>query len=266
MIIDIHAHAFPNELASRAMKVLCANSGIHPCSNGTCEELRASMRDAGIDRSVIMPIATKPSQARSINEWAAITPQHYENLLCFGSLHPSQGDWHEEIDWLVVNAIPGVKFHPDYQEFFVDDPKLTPIYRALADAGLIVLFHAGVDIGLPPPVHCSPERLARVLDAAPEMTVIAAHMGGYQCWDDVERYLAGRKLYFDTSYSLTDLGPDRMTELIRAHGADQILFGTDSPWTDQSAEVSGIRALQLTDDEITAILGQNASRLLSINT
>jgi predicted TIM-barrel fold metal-dependent hydrolase len=126
----------------------------------------------------------------------------------------------------------------------------------------MLLFHAGVDIGLPPPVHCPPERLSRVLDAVPGLTIIAGHMGGYQCWDDVHKYLAGRDLYFDTSYSLVDMGPENMTALMRAHGTDKILFGTDSPWTDQGPEIAGIRALPLEQSEINAILGENAAQLL----
>ncbi len=264
MIIDIHTHAFPDELAPRALAALSECSHVPPHTDGTCAGLSASMRCAGVDRSVIMPIATKPAQVGSINNWAAAINRQHRDLISFGTLHPQQDDLSAEIDRLAAEGIPGVKFHPDYQDFFVDAPEMIPTYRALAAAGLIVLFHAGVDIGLPPPVHCTPERLARVLDAVPALTVIAAHMGGYDCWDDVERCLVGRDLYFDTSYSLADLGSERMTALMRAHGAGRILFGTDSPWTDQSDEVAAIRALPLTDDEISAVLGGNAARLLSV--
>jgi predicted TIM-barrel fold metal-dependent hydrolase len=220
------------------------------------------MNRAGIDKAIVAPIATKPTQVRSINQWSKAINQQYDDLICFGTIHPGQDDWAQEIDHLVDDHIPGVKMHPDYQMFFVDDPNLTPIYRALADAGLVVLFHAGVDVGLPPPVHCTPDRLAHVLDAVPEMKVIAGHMGGYLCWDDVERYLLGRNLYIDTSFSLHDLGTNRMVELIRVHGVDRVLFGTDSPWTDQSVEVASIRALPLTSDEINVIMGGNAMRIL----
>ncbi len=263
MIIDMHAHAFPDALAARALEALTQNCDVHPFTDGTCAGLQASMRIAGINKSAIMPIATKPAQVRSINSWALEVSQQYEDLICFGTLHPRQTDWQAEIDRLVADGIPGIKLHPDYQEFFVDDLDVLPMYTALADAGLILLFHAGVDIGLPSPVHCTPERLSRVLNEVPSLTVIAAHMGGYSHWDDVERYLLGRELYFDTSYSHTDLGSERMVALMRGHGIHRILFATDSPWTDQRAEVAGIRALPLTDDEITMVLSSNAVRVLS---
>ena len=91
-----------------------------------------------------------------------------------------------------------------------------------------------------------------------------SHMGGYKCWDDVQRYLTGRDLYFDTSYSLADLGADAMALMIRAHGVERVMFGTDAPWTEQAAEVKGIRALDLTEKEIEAVLGGNAKRLLGV--
>jgi hypothetical protein len=262
MVIDIHTHAFPDALAERAVTTLAAIAQVPAYTDGTCVGLRDSQRAAGIDLSVIVPIATKPAQARAINAWAAEVNRRYADLLCFGSIHPAQQDWADEIARLAGDGIRGVKFHPDYQDFYVDELRLLPIYRALAQAGLIVLFHAGVDIGLPPPVHCPPLRLARVLDAVPELTVIASHMGGYAQWKDVKTHLLGRRLYFDTSYSLADLGAEQMMALIQGHGADRVLFGTDSPWTDQSVEARAIGNLPLTEVERTAILGGNACKLL----
>ena len=264
MLVDIHAHAFPDALAPRAMEVLSGNSGLQPSTDGTCSGLQISMNTAGIDLSVIAPIATKPSQVRGINAWAADVNSSNDDLICFGTLHPDQDDWQPEIEQMVASGIKGVKVHPDYQLFYVDEPRLIPIYQAIAHAGLILLFHAGVDIGLAPPVHCTPDRLAKALDAVPELVVIAAHMGGYKCWDDVQRYLTGRDLYFDTSYSLADLGADAMASMIRAHGVERVMFGTDAPWTEQAAEVNGIRALDLTEKEIEAVLGGNAKRLLGV--
>ena len=264
MIIDIHTHIFPDELAERAVARLVENAGIPAHSDGTAAGLLASMRRAGIARAALMPVATKPSQVRTINAGAAELNRLYPEFIAFGTLHPAQEDWAEEIARLVADGIPGIKLHHDYQQAFVDDARFLPIYQALADAGLLLLVHAGVDIGLPPPVHCPPARLAGVLDAVTNLTVIAAHMGGYACWDDVERYLIGRELYLDTSYSQTDLGAERMTAMIRAHGAERILFGSDSPWTDQQAAVAGIRGLALSEREKEAILGGNAARVLGI--
>lgn len=262
MIIDIHTHAFPDDLAARAIQHLTYENTIPVYSDGTCDGLTASMTKTGIDFSAIMPIATKPSQVRGINQWAVEVNQKYKNLHCFGTLHPLMDNWEEEIAALVSDGIKGVKLHPDYQNFFVDEPDMLEKYRHIADAGLILMLHAGVDIGLPEPVHCMPDRLAKVLDAIHGLKVVAAHMGGYKCWDDVEHYLVGKDMYFDTSYSLTDMGAERMVSLIKAHGVDKVMFGTDAPWTDAKLEVDAFQALPLDADQLAAVMGGNAEKLL----
>ena len=95
------------------------------------------------------------------------------------------------------------------------------------------------------------------------MRAIAAHMGGYLQWDEVERHLIGRDLFLDTSYSFGYLGEERMTALIRAHGAGRILFGSDSPWTEQAAALSALQSLHLAEEELNAISSLNAERLLA---
>jgi len=263
MIIDIHTHCFPDNLAPRAVPLLAEKGGISPFTDGTVACLKNSMKKAGIDFSVLQPIATKPEQTTGINRWA-VSMQN-GSIIAFGTLHPDYPDWKREIKWLWEAGIKGVKFHPDYQDFYVDDKKVFPIYEALAEAGMIMLFHAGKDIGYPPPYHCPPCRLRKVLDAFPGSIIIAAHMGGYENTYQVEKYLVGQDVYFDTSYSFDILGNGGMEKLIKQHGADRILFGTDSPWKDQEREVDNIRSLNLTEDEMEKILGGNAVRILKLS-
>lgn len=262
MLLDFHVHCFPDELAKKAVPALAAAAGIKPFLDGTISDLRRSMQEAGISRSVVQPVATRPQQVRKINTWAAANQS--ADLVFFASFHPDLADWRDEVKHIKELGLRGVKFHPDYQKFFVDEPRMLPIYEALFSEDLIILFHAGIDIGLPPPVHCTPERLARLVRLFPGGKIVAAHMGGYRCWEEVERHLAGRDIYFDTSYSLADLGREEMTRLIFAHDPEKILFATDSPWTSQQAEVAGIRELPLPSSFLDQILGLNAAALLGL--
>lgn len=264
MIVDCHTHAFPDALAPRAIAQLCARAGVTPRADGTLAGLREAMRRAGVDRAVVAPVATKPAQVRPIDEWAVAGARCEPAFIPFGGLHPAQEDWDDEVAWLLAQGVRGVKLHPDYQQVFVDDPAFIARMRSLADAGLVVLLHAGVDIGIPAPVHATPARLARLLDAVPGLTLIAAHMGGFRCWDEVERLLVGRDVYLDTCYSLPDLGPERALRMIRAHGTDKVLFGSDSPWADPADDLAFLRALSLEPDERDAILGGNTVRVLGL--
>ncbi|MGI6706318.1 MAG: amidohydrolase family protein [Clostridia bacterium] len=262
MIIDIHVHCFPDMLASKAIATLAEKGEIESYTDGTVTALKNSMDRAGVHVSVLQPIATKPQQTVGINRWA-VSVQN-ERIFTFGTIHPEHPRWEEEIKWLKKQGIKGVKFHPDYQQFYVDDKRVYPLYEKLFAEGMILLFHAGLDIGFPPPYHCTPERLAKVLDTFPGGVMIAAHMGGYRYTEDVKRYLAGREIYLDTSFSFKDMGAALMSELIKQHGVEKILFGSDSPWGKQTVEVSHIRSLGLGDEHVKAILGKNAARLLGL--
>lgn len=259
-VIDFHVHAFPDELASRAMEQLSEHSGVAPSYDGTISGLRCSMVRAGISASVLQPVATKPSQVRSINDWAASLREDW--LIPFGAIHPDFEDPRGELERIHILGIRGVKIHGDYQGSFVDDERYMPIYEALEDLGMILLFHAGVDIGLPPPVHATPERILKVHEAFPRLRIVAAHMGGFKMWDEVEECLLGRGIYFDTSYVRTFMEDERALRMMREHGLERILFATDAPWADQREEISWITSLGLSEDELAKILSENAVKLL----
>jgi hypothetical protein len=266
MVVDFHAHCFPDSLAPAAIPKLAAAGGIEARLEGTAAALKRSMGEAGISLTVVQPVATRPQQVRKINAWAAAEqaaqPRDGPRLLFFGALHPDLEDWRDEIGRIKKDGLRGVKLHPEYQNFYVDDERMFPIYESLFQEDLILLFHAGEDIGIPPPVHSLPERLARLLDRCPGGRVVAAHMGGFRCWEAVKRLLVGRDIYFDTSYSFAELGAAGMADLIRAHGANKILFGTDSPWTGQGEELARIRSLGLPQHDLERILFRNAVSLL----
>lgn len=262
MIIDFHVHCFAEEIAERAITSLSEAAGLTPKSNGTVAGIKTSMKKAGVDKSVLLSIATKPQQTHKITQWAASVQD--KNIIAFGSIHPDYEDWKDELYRLCEAGIKGIKFHPEYQEFYVDDPKLFPIYEKAAELGLIIIFHAGVDLGFPAPYHCPPERMKRVVRAFPGAKIVAAHMGGYDYWDEVECCLAGEQLYLDTSFSLHKMGREQFLRIASKHGYDRLLFATDSPWGDQSEEVERLRGMMLPNDVTEAVFGGNAARLLGL--
>jgi predicted TIM-barrel fold metal-dependent hydrolase len=262
MVFDFHVHCFPDDLAAKALAGLTQSSGIVPRTDGTIGGLKQSMGRAGIDFSIIQPIATKPAQTRDANDWAAGVQDH--EILSFGTLHPKLEHWREEAERIKMLGLKGVKFHPDYQDFFVDDEAMTPIYERLAELDLIILFHAGIDLGLPLPCHCPPDRLAKVVKRLSGARLVAAHMGGFRCWDEVEQHLVGLDLFFDTSYGLGHMQTDRFVRILKGHGVERCLFGTDSPWADQSAEIAKIEQVRLAPEDRQAVMEGNARKLLQL--
>lgn len=259
-VIDVHTHAFPDALAPSAIAALEAKGGLRAQYDGTIAGLTAEMDRAGIDVSVVQPVATKPAQVASINDWAASA--QCDRVVVFGAMHPDLDDAPTEISRMADLGIRGFKLHPEFQSFEPHDPRMADIYEAAVRHRMIVLFHAGADI-MYPSVRGTPESFATVIDAWPELTVVLAHLGGFQRWEGVAEHIAGRDVWLDTAYTPRHLPDDEFVALVRAHGAEHVLFGTDGPWTDPAEEIRHIRQLDLAEGEIEGILGGNAARLLA---
>ena len=261
MIIDFHTHIFPDALAPRAVGTVADAGGVKPALDGTYESLVRSMQAAGIDYAVTLPIATKPQQSKSINTFA-IDLQKKAGVVSFGGVHPFYEDWQGELVRLKKAGIRGIKLHPDYQGVYVDDPAYVELLRAARDLGLIVVIHGGKDIAFPKVHHCTPQRLRRILPDVKGLTLVAAHFGGWQCWDEVENDLTKTDIYIDTSFTIGQAPPARVRGILQKMDPTHVLFGSDSPWDDQKKAVEDILSLPISEEYQQNILGENARRLL----
>jgi len=260
-VIDIHTHAFTEELAERAVAHLVGLNGLTPAYDGTVEALLAAMDHAGVAISVTQPVATKPTQVVRINDWSASIAS--DRIVPFGAMHPGFEEPAGEVARMASFGLKGFKMHTEYQDFKPDEPRLDPICEAAVEHGLIILFHAGLDTDVPTD-NGRPERFARLLDRHPGLTVVLAHMGGWRLWGGVHEHLAGRPIYLDTSLSLGHMTDDAFLELVEQHGTDRVLFGSDGPWGYVGEELAWLRQLPLAEVDLEAILGANTARLLGI--
>lgn len=258
-IIDMHTHAFPSALAPAAVAALVEAGGVTAHYNGTLGGLVASMDRGGVERSLVAPVATKPSQVATINDW--VLGMDRTRIIPFGAMHPDFPQPAEELARLAEAGVKGFKLHSQNQDFSPDEPRMDAIYEAAIELGLIILFHAGGFV-VQQGTEARPEHFARTLDAHPRLRCILAHMGSYLYWDEVREHLLGRNVYFDTAYVPGNLPDAELLALIRDHGVDKVLFGSDGPWTDVGAQVVHLRRLGMTPAEEEAVFGGNALRLL----
>lgn len=266
MLIDFHTHAFNPKIAERAISQLEKCAGIVPFTRGRIEQLIDRMDEWGVDKSVVLSIATKPTQQKIVNDWAAEINAQEDRLICFGSVHPDAENACEEVERIKERGLCGIKLHPDYQRFLADDPRLDDIYDAIAQSGLPVTLHAGYDCYSPELVHCPPERSAKLIKRHPKLKLVLAHLGANDRWQEVYDMLAGtgEELYFDCSF--TAACPDElMTRIIKKHGVERILFGSDCPWESAAVIAEKLLRCDLTDDERDKIFSGNAMRLLELN-
>ena len=266
MVIDFHTHIFPDKIAAKTIEHLEKVGGITAATDGTLSGLLASMERCGVDLSVILPVATKPAQFESIQSFAkSVNEQYPGKLLSFGGIHPDCEDYKKELDTIKELGFKGIKIHPDYQGVMIDDIRYMRIIEYANELGLIILTHAGIDIGLPEPVHCPPKSMRKVLDAIQPEKMVLAHYGAWSQWEEVYEYLAGENVWFDTAFIYDYITEEQFFKILEKHGSDKILFATDSPWSDMEKGINWIRRLSLPQNVIEDILSGNAKRLLGIN-
>ncbi|MDE5582572.1 MAG: amidohydrolase family protein [Ruminococcus sp.] len=263
---DFHTHAFTDSLAERALSALADTSGKIPETDGTLNGLKKTMQKNNIDEFMILPVATKPSQQTAINNWACgITGG---GVYACGTVHPDSENALEETERIQKLGLCGVKFHSEYQGFLPNEERMFPIYQKISDCGLIAVFHGGYDpFGSPDNIRCTPRRMAEIIGKFPSLTFVLAHLGGIYVWDDTEKYLAGKfdNLYLDISVIASfDIDKKQLFRIIEKHGADKILFGSDCPWDNPSAEIDLINRLDISESDKEKIFYRNAHRLLNI--
>ena len=261
MLIDFHTHCFPDKIAQNAIsKLTYVSGGLKNHTDGTVDGLKQVMADTGVDRAVVLNIATNAHQMQSVNDFAAKMNED-KNIIAFGSVFPFADNALEELERIKDLGLKGVKLHPDYQGFFVDDEKLKPLYKKISSLGLITVFHAGLDYGFPPPYKAEPSSMLKAFSWF-DSPVVAAHMGGLNCSKEVLDKLCGIDIYFDTAFSYSSMPKYYLEKIIEKHGCDKILFGTDCPWHTADMELRMLDSLNLSENELKKIHCDNALKLL----
>ncbi len=264
---DCHVHFFPDALAGRALPRLAHIAKSPFYSDGTLDGTLAKMEgwreEDEFAGAMALHIATSAHQQRAVNDFAA--KSQGGKVFCFGSVFPTAPDALGELERIKGLGLYGVKLHPDYQGFFIEDPCALPLYAKCQELGLPVAFHTGWDPYSPYIVHCHPAAVARVAERFPGLTIIAAHMGGMGMPEEAAKYLCGREnVYLDTAFASRFLTAEAFTGLVRRHGAERVLFATDCPWSTVPDERALLRAASLTEEEREKIAWKNAEKLFGL--
>ncbi|HIY97411.1 MAG TPA: amidohydrolase [Candidatus Borkfalkia excrementigallinarum] len=262
MLIDFHAHAFLDKLAANAVSSLAARAHFTPFCDGTVDGTARLMREQGVDRFAVLNIAVSPKTERHVNDFAISLLDRGDTVLPFGSVHPSSPDAFSELERLKNAGIRGIKFHNEYQNFFVDDEIAFPVYERCAELGFIMLFHGGADRGFSPPVKTAPRRMRRVALRFPQAKIIVAHLGGQDMQQEAIDELADTNVYIDTSFVSRSVEPSVAERSIRAFGFDRVIFGSDCPWDTPANTVAFLQAMDFSQEEYEKIYSKNALKIL----
>ena len=261
-MIDFHVHTFLDPIAAKAIPQIAKKAGgVTPVYSGAVSDLKPALHKFGMEKAVVLNIATNPHQQKKVNDFA-ISLLSEPKFVPFGSVHPDSPNALSELERLKAAGIRGVKFHNEYQNFYVDDEHAYPVYEKCAKLGLIMLFHGGADLGFGPPVKASPKRMRRVCNEFPQAKIVVAHLGGQRMEEDAAEYLADTNTFIDTSYAASAASLETGKRTIEAFGFDRVLFGTDLPWDTAEHTVSYLERMGFTEDQKKKIYFRNALRLL----
>jgi len=267
MLIDAHMHAYPDALAGKALARVAAYSPVPPSADGTVAGMLKLMNEQGIEKGLLLHVAASPRSQKKVNDFAAEVMQHSGGrFVCFGSVHPDAEDAKDELYRVQALNLPGIKLHPYYQGFDLEGRNAVRVYETCRELGLIVAFHTGLDPVEPGVQRAAPRVLSQLLYAMPDLTVIAAHMGGLGCPEEVGMHLCGKAVYFDTACSAVKgaKNPSAHREILLAHDPALILFGSDAPWSDPKREWEYVQSLGLPEQWLSGIAYKNAARLLGL--
>lgn len=260
-IIDFHCHVFPENIAEKATKNVGNYYNIQMHGNGTAEHLIKSAQGIDVCGFLVHSSATRVEQVQSVNNFVADCTKKYKQFIGFGTIHKDYENTEEEIKRIKAIGLSGLKLHPDFQNFVVDEPDMMNIYALAEHYKLPILVHAGDENTQ----NSTPAGIANVIDTFPKLKMVAAHMGGYSVWDEATRCLYGKNIYFDTSSTTVRISHERLRELIYLHGAHRVLFGSDYPVQTTKQAYDDIMRLNMPEKDVQCILYKNAVKLLGLS-
>ncbi|NPV54505.1 MAG: amidohydrolase [Firmicutes bacterium] len=249
MIIDAHTHLVEGDpLYSQSLGGL--RSGI--------DVLLENMDACGIDKSIIFTVDFRMDPKESNDKVASVVRKHNNRLIGFGSVHPrDKGEAVEEVRRCVEElGLRGLKFHPWLQAFKADDSLMYPIVEEAIKLNVPIIFHSGT------PPYTLPLQVACLCDRYPEAKIILGHMGMGNYWLDAV-HAAERHPNIILETSSMCLGKPLALAIAKL-GARRFIFGSDNPLMHPAPELAKFKALNLTDDELHMVLGENIKSLVGL--
>ena len=275
-VIDAHVHVYPDEIAAKVTPALAVRFGNAPAFDGTVGGCVAKDAASGISASVNLPVATNPGSVGHTNLfWAEFAarrsaspaiprPAACPTVFSLAAFHPMLPDKGLAVESIAAAGFTGIKLHPEYQHFRYNDGAMDDAWAAMAEFGLTAYLHAGGERVFQPPFHSTPAEIAELQRRFPKLAIVAAHLGGFGMWDEVDKVLVGTSVNLDLAHAFFWMPHERIAAIIGRHGASRILFGTDAPWQDPGVVLEAFLGLPLKESDRRMICHDNAVRLLRL--
>ena len=264
-IIDAHTHTYPEPLAERATASLGRFYDFKVKGKGTYTDLETQAKACGICGFILFSVATNAHQVEKVNDGiaasTALSRAHGFETTGFAGMHQDYPDFEGELRRCERLGLRGVKIHPDIQRMDLESVEMYRLCEIL-EGHMPLFLHMGDD--RPEYRYSEPRKLVKLLKRFPRLEVVAAHLGGYQAWDEAEVVLLGApNVWYDTSSAFWAMTPERAYSLMEKCGWDRVMFGTDYPVCDLQNYLDLFLAIDLDEEKRRNILYHNAHRFLA---
>jgi uncharacterized protein len=186
-------------------------------------------------------------------------------LIPFGTVNPTLPDWEEDLRRCHETFhMPGIRLHPNYHGYTLDDPRFTRLLERSAASGLVVQLVAWMDDSphkwlTPKATHVDLTPLAKVVAKLPLLAVVIA--SGVRNSDDVavHNLTPSPKISFDFA-RIAD--GDSLTTFVDRAPAHRIVVGSGAPLHSIESTRSKLQSAELSDERRNAIANRTAARLI----
>jgi predicted TIM-barrel fold metal-dependent hydrolase len=277
-IVDAHTHIFPPEICRGRhhytprdlwFEHLYENPGallVH------AEELIASMRGAGISRSVACGFPWRdPGLCREHNDYLAAAAAAYpDEISWLGTVSPGNRDAAAEVERCFALGAAGIgELNADAQGFDFREPDaLAPVVEVCRAYGKPLLLHVSEPLG-----HAyrgkgtaTPERFVRFLARYPDLSIVAAHWGGGLPFYELMPEIAAlaRNVVYDSAASTYLYRFDVFRAVLDIVGPERVMMASDFPVLKQGRFLRKTLAANLQRAEVPLVVGGTAIRVFDL--
>lgn len=279
--IDVHVHVHAAEsgatVSGGKLAEMAEYFGADHATALNASDIAAYYRERHMGCVVFMVDSineTDDDHGPSNEEVARLAADNADVLIPFASIDPARGAAGVASARRLISdhGVRGFKFHPNIQGFYPNDPAVYPLYEAIAEHGLIALFHTGhtgagagtrggrgIRLKYSDPMH--------VDDVAvdfPDMPIILAHPSFP--WQDEALSVALHKpnVYIDLSGWSPKYFPPQLIQYANTLLKNKMLFGSDYPLITPDRWLADFERIGIRPEVRALILKENAVRLFGL--